>query len=265
MGWEHHIRSRVPTNELTPEEIPRPADNEGLISHLELLTGLKCYLKKIHRKFMIQNRPVGIFFIGVIMQQRSEETHGKILAVSEELFASQGYDTTGVAEICRSAGIIKGAFYHHFPSKKAVFQALLAIWLAQLDQQLDLTLASSQNIPDALISMAQGTGPLFEAAESHIRIILEFWIQAGRQPELWKSTVAPYHHYIDQFSTLFVQAVKAGSFSPELNPRSSAHLVVALAMGMLLQSFFDPNGESWSQITRDGMQILITGMKGREL
>jgi AcrR family transcriptional regulator len=194
------------------------------------------------------------------MQQRSEETRLKILNTAEDLFARQGYDATGVAEVCQAAGVSKGAFYHHFATKQAVFQALLTSWLAQLDQQLDQILSASQDIPSALGAMAESTGPVFEAASSHIRIILEFWIQAGRQPEIWETTVAPYQRYLERFTSLIDQAAHDGSLAPEVDPRAAARLVLALAMGMLLQSFLDPQGEVWSQVTREGMRTIIAGM-----
>ena len=50
-------------------------------------------------------------------QKRGEETRSRILDAAQGCFVQHGYDATGVAEICRSAGLSKGAFYHHFPSK----------------------------------------------------------------------------------------------------------------------------------------------------
>ena len=67
------------------------------------------------------------------MQQRSEETRTRLLEAAVRLFAQQGYDASGVAEICAAAGVSKGAFYHHFESKQALFLALLEEWLARLD------------------------------------------------------------------------------------------------------------------------------------
>ena len=53
------------------------------------------------------------------VQQRGEETHNRILDAAMEAFARDGYDDTSVAEICNLAGVTKGGFYHHFPSKWA--------------------------------------------------------------------------------------------------------------------------------------------------
>jgi len=62
-------------------------------------------------------------------QQRSEETYSRILDAAAASFARNGYERTGVAEICHAAGISKGAFYYHFSSKQALFLALLQRWL----------------------------------------------------------------------------------------------------------------------------------------
>ena len=79
------------------------------------------------------------------MQQRSEETRAHILQAALSLFSKNGYDATSVAEICRAAGVSKGAFYHHFASKQTVFQSLLEGWLAGLNTQMDDLL---NNAPD---------------------------------------------------------------------------------------------------------------------
>ncbi|MCX6071787.1 MAG: helix-turn-helix domain containing protein, partial [Chloroflexi bacterium] len=56
-------------------------------------------------------------------------TEARILDAAAECFGRRGYDATGVADLCETAGVSKGAFYHHFPSKQAVFMALLNRWL----------------------------------------------------------------------------------------------------------------------------------------
>ena len=60
-------------------------------------------------------------------QQRSEETRARLLEAAEACFSESGYDGTGVAKICRRAGVSKGAFYHHFETKQAIFLELLNI------------------------------------------------------------------------------------------------------------------------------------------
>jgi len=197
------------------------------------------------------------------MQHRSEETRAKILAVAEGLFAQKGYDATGVADICTAATVSKGAFYHHFPAKQAVFQALLEGWLAQLDAQMQTAFARSVDVPSGLTAMAGETGPIFAGANSRSLIFLEFWMQASRQPDIWQIAVAPYHRYVDVFSGLIQKGIQEGSIRADVDPHSAAQAVIAIALGLFLQAFFDPQGEDWQQITQRAVRILVDGMARR--
>ena len=71
------------------------------------------------------------------MQQRSEETRSKIMESSIKLFSNRGFNAASVDDICAEAGVSKGAFYHHFESKQALFLALLDGWLKTIDNAID--------------------------------------------------------------------------------------------------------------------------------
>ena len=89
------------------------------------------------------------------MQKRSLETRQRILSSALECFALHGFNATGVAEICSTASVSKGAFYHHFPSKQAVFLALLQDWLQNIDNQLEASRQQGSSIPQVLQSMSE--------------------------------------------------------------------------------------------------------------
>jgi AcrR family transcriptional regulator len=62
-----------------------------------------------------------------------------------------------VAEICRRADVTKGGFYHHFPSKQAVFLEMLERWLEGIDDGLAAARAGGQNVPEELLAFAVGS------------------------------------------------------------------------------------------------------------
>jgi len=71
-----------------------------------------------------QSRPVGRPPRDV---PQGEATRHRIQRVAVGLFAKQGYDGTGVAEIGRVAGVRQGALYYHIGSKEELlFQVLKA-------------------------------------------------------------------------------------------------------------------------------------------
>ena len=57
--------------------------------------------------------------------KRGEKTRLRIITEAASLFHHKGYTATGLDEILRKTGVTKGAFYHHFRSKKDVALAVI--------------------------------------------------------------------------------------------------------------------------------------------
>jgi TetR/AcrR family transcriptional regulator, transcriptional repressor for nem operon len=59
-------------------------------------------------------------------------TRAKLIRAARTLFHEQGYAATGVATIQREAGIKPGSFYHFFPGKEALLEAVLDDYMTAL-------------------------------------------------------------------------------------------------------------------------------------
>lgn len=193
-------------------------------------------------------------------QQRAEETRARILQAAMECFAQYGYDAVGVAEICRRAGVTKGGFYHHFPSKQTLFLELLNQWLGGLDVQLEAARSGAATVPESLRQMAGRAQYVFDAAKGQIPLYLEFWSKAARDPVVWQATIEPYRRYRDFFRGIIEAGIAEGSLRP-VNPERAAQVLVALAVGLLLQSMLDPEGADWGEVMQEGVQILLSGLE----
>jgi AcrR family transcriptional regulator len=64
--------------------------------------------------------------------ERSEATTNAILAAARKLFATRGFEATSIDDIGQKAGVAKGAVYHHFASKEAIFERVLDSVQAEL-------------------------------------------------------------------------------------------------------------------------------------
>ena len=197
------------------------------------------------------------------MQQRSEETRHRILEAATHLFSKTGYDATGVAEICQTAGVSKGAFYHHFPTKQAVFMELLNSYLNGIETGFSLMRQQSHDIPQAIIQMAELAGSLFQNADIHLPIFLEFWTQANHDPQIWETAIAPYRRYQSYFSEMIQEGINEGSLNP-IDAQLAGRVLVSLALGMLMQSLFDPQITDWPTEARGNMQLLMNGIARRK-
>ena len=195
-------------------------------------------------------------------EQRSEETRTRILDAAETSFAQAGYDGTSVAAICQAAGVSKGAFYHHFASKQALFLELLNRWLAGTGAQLLTKGDDAAAVPDQLLSMTAMLGPILLTAGQQLPIYLEFWTRAARDPQVGQAMAEPYRRYRDYFASMIQAGISQGSFRP-MDPETGASVIVALAVGMLIQGLFDPQGADWATVSQEGMKILLKGFENR--
>jgi AcrR family transcriptional regulator len=57
--------------------------------------------------------------------QKGVATRERLVAVAGSLFGAHGYEGTSIEAILDAAGVKRGALYHHFDSKKALFDAAL--------------------------------------------------------------------------------------------------------------------------------------------
>ncbi|CAM3613114.1 putative HTH-type transcriptional regulator YvdT [Vibrio aerogenes CECT 7868] len=113
------------------------------------------------------------------VQARAE----KLLDVATEVFLESGFERAKVADIVRRAGASKSSIYSRYPTKKALFEAVISRKITQLDQQMADSLSSSQSIPVMLKSFGLS---LFETVFSlELRSLFKVVIsEASSFPEL---------------------------------------------------------------------------------
>jgi len=191
------------------------------------------------------------------MQQRSEETRAKIIESAIKLFSTHGFNAASVDDICKDAGISKGAFYHHFETKQALFLALLDGWLQTIDNAIEAS--KDQTVPETFMQMTTAFPYIFETAGEGLPMFLEFWLQASRDKKIWEASIAPYRRYHKHFTSLIKKGVDEGSFV-EVDPELTSRMIVSTAMGLLLQSLLDPKGAKWDKVARESTTMLVNSL-----
>jgi len=184
------------------------------------------------------------------------------MQAAQDLFSRSGFESASVSEICQLAGISKGAFYHHFPSKQSVFMELLAEWLRGLDKALEDLRSNQPEVPQSLIQMAEILPAIIKAAEGRLPIFLEFWVHATRDPAVWETAIAPYRKYKEFFIQMMEDGISGGSI-PEMDKETAALAVMSMAIGLLLQGIVDPAGSDWAGVGRESIRLLTDGLTRR--
>ena len=177
------------------------------------------------------------------------------------LFCQSGYDAASVSHICERAGVSKGAFYHHFPSKQTLFLAILEDWLGGIDDQLVHARAANEPVTNSLTRMAETIGVVFQVASGQLPMFMEFMVQASRDAAVWDAAIAPYRRYQQRFAELIAEGQREGSVRADMEPHIIAWVLISLAVGILLQGVVDPHAADWQQVTRQGIQMLLQGIQ----
>src|SRR2546425_6372248 len=110
--------------------------------------------------------------------QRSPRTatRERILDAALEVFARKGYHRAIVDDIVRTSGTSKGAVYHHFPNKEAVFLALVDDFAARLARSAAAAIAEQHGALAKVECALTAALATFAANERLARLIL---LEAG--------------------------------------------------------------------------------------
>ncbi len=105
-------------------------------------------------------------------RDRTEATRSALLNAARALFAEKGYAETSTPEIVRAAGVTRGALYHHFEDKEALFRAVITEeYLAVADE---ITASAKTEPGSAMDALKLGSRGYLKAMadKGRVRIML---------------------------------------------------------------------------------------------
>ncbi|EPF73816.1 hypothetical protein F945_01975 [Acinetobacter rudis CIP 110305] len=79
---------------------------------------------------------MGVKYMARRSKQEMQETRAAILASARKIFSQQGYGKTSMDDLTAQIGLTRGALYHHFSDKKALFEAVVDELDLEMDQRL---------------------------------------------------------------------------------------------------------------------------------
>jgi TetR/AcrR family fatty acid metabolism transcriptional regulator len=123
-------------------------------------------------------------------------TRERILDGALDVFARKGYHRAIVDDIVRASGTSKGAVYHHFPNKEAVFVALVDDFAELLASRLAAAVSARQGALDKVDAALTAVLTTFADNERLARLILLEAVSLGPAYQRKRAEVA------DRFAAL---------------------------------------------------------------
>jgi AcrR family transcriptional regulator len=93
--------------------------------------------------------------------ERGKATRLQILEAARALFIALGYEATSIEDILQELAISRGALYHHFKNKEAVFEAVLESVEAEIAKVI---INAAKSAPDPLAGLHAGCDAWLELA-----------------------------------------------------------------------------------------------------
>lgn len=175
---------------------------------------------------------------------KQEATRQRILDAALALFSARGYDSVSVGEIAKAVGIKAPSLYNHFPSKRAIFDAIVEATAAQYEADTDRIDIHVQNVTQDIPAFTEITADaLFEkvrqifAYSLHNETISRFrrmmTIEQFRSPELAALYSRRYvERVLDYHAGIFRALIAAGEIQAE-DPDTLAMLYVAPVLTLI--------------------------------
>jgi AcrR family transcriptional regulator len=160
--------------------------------------------------------------------------------------------------------VTKGAFYHHFASKQAVFLELRDRWLAPLETQLTLARDPRETLPQLLQQVADMARAMFAEAgeDQRQQVFLELLSAARQDPTILPALLTPMHRYREWFAQVIGTGIKEGTLR-KVDRKLAAQVLVSLGFGLIMLSLLDPRGDDWGSIASRAMPLLMQGLEQR--
>ncbi len=175
---------------------------------------------------------------------KQEDTKQRILDKALELFSAQGYDAVSVGEIAKAVGIKAPSLYNHFPSKQAIFDAIVESTAVQYEADTDKIDIHVQNVQKDIQNFTNITEEiLFEKVRQifeysiHNETISRFrkmmTIEQFRSPELAALYSKRYvERILNYHAGIFRALIASGEISAE-DPDALAMMYVSPIVTLL--------------------------------
>lgn len=190
-------------------------------------------------------------------EEQRQTTRDRIFETATNLFMNEGYEATSVAQITEKAGVAKGTFFLHFPTKASVLGEL---GRAQLSRALDVIEAADR----------MSTWPFDRQVEHIFRTLARGVDQSPDLAKLWVdwATTDPAAREIrkqedERLKAILTELVKAGKRADVLRADVLADRMATFLLGVYdsaLRQWCDRGGnfERW---LLESVRLALEGLR----
>ena len=148
----------------------------------------------------------------------------EILRAAAGLFALDGYASTSMREVAAASGILPGSLYHHFESKDAIVEEILAGYLDTIQSRYATVLESGRSPAESLHDLVLAS--LRVAAEQpYATAIYQNELHYLREQQRFAEVLAGAGNVQQTWLRVIEKGVAEGAFRDDIEPRVFYRLI----------------------------------------
>lgn len=169
-------------------------------------------------------------------------------------FSERGYHDTKVDEICREAGISKGAFYWHFESKEAVFLSILETWADEVEREVTAQFREAFDARDPVRALVHALSREGRRGRRVLPVWLDGLVQSQKNPVL-REALARFMERVRKALAEVITPAFSSHYSKE-EIQVLAGLLFSCFIGALSQHIADPEHGHYEEQVQALMQTI---------
>jgi AcrR family transcriptional regulator len=194
-------------------------------------------------------------------RMRAATTRQALVAAARAIFARDGFHDARALDIAASAGLTRGAMYHHFTDKVALFEVVFREVAAELNYRTAASVASLRGDLWAQVTGAfsRYLGLMAEIADYRRILLIDGPAVFGW--ERWRDLQA---EYVASGTEDALRALMALGVVPQREPGPLASLIQAALNDAALSIAHPPRDADWNDAAiRDTFLFLLESLRAR--
>lgn len=182
--------------------------------------------------------------------RKGQETRERIITRAAELFNTQGYGGTAIADVMAATELEKGGIYRHFSSKDALALAAFDYAASIVRQRVASATAGTSHAADLLLAVVDvfrgyASAPPLPGGCPILNTAIE---SDDGAPQLRARAQAVLRELYELLHDAAVQGIARGELRAESEPARLATLIIVTMEGAVMMSRLmgDPNPLHWA-------------------
>ncbi|MGD9099896.1 MAG: TetR/AcrR family transcriptional regulator [Anaerolineae bacterium] len=196
-------------------------------------------------------------------QLQSERTQGEIIEAAARFFVRKGFYGTSIADLAQATGLTKGALYHHFENKDALFFAVIKRVRDVWSEAVVCNVLEAQDALTRLTTLLDNHARLIDENDTLCLVLNGLMLEMdGVNPAFMTALEEIYAELVLFIERIIKKGQKTGQIRSDLDARLMALNIAGMLKGSgCSRPMFERLDVDYATVMETMKQLLLDGLR----